>query len=74
MTAEQARKLAFENSKRMNAIYEDIRKSAMRGNSSVYLHTGMASTPEIEILKANGFSCGYEVSETDGGQMLLIKW
>lgn len=74
MTANEARKLAFENSKRMNAIYEDIRKSALRGNSSVYLNTGMASAPELEILKANGFTYGYETSEIDGGQMLLVKW
>lgn len=74
MKADEARKLAFENSKKMNEIYETIKESAKRGNRSVCLHTGMASKPELDILKEKGFNWKYEVSETDGGQFLEITW
>ena len=74
MKADEARKLAFENSKKMNAIYAAIRESAKRGNDYVTLHTGMAAKEEIEILRSNGFICSYETSEIDGGQFLQISW
>lgn len=74
MKADEARKFAFENSKRMNEIYETIKESAKRGNRSVCLHTGMASKPELEILQEKGFKWTYETSETDGGQFLQIIW
>lgn len=74
MTAEEAKKLTFEHSKRMQAIYKSIEKSAMKGNNELYMHTGEVTVNEMEVLKKNGFVVGYETSETDGGQFAVIKW
>lgn len=74
MKPEEAQKLARQNSKRMEAIYDEIRKSASRGNYQVYLNTGMASKAEQEVLTDKGYKCFYETSETDGGQFLVISW
>lgn len=74
MHAEEARKLAAQNSKRMEAIYKEIRESASKGNDRVMLYTGMATRSEQEILTGKGFKCFYETMETDGGQMLVVQW
>lgn len=74
MKAEEARKLSSQNSKRMKKIYETIEKSAKQGNRECILHTGEASDPEVEILRANGYEAGFEYSKTDGGQYILVKW
>lgn len=74
MKAEEARKITFEHSKRMKKIYEAIEKSAKLGSSSTILTVGEASTPELEVLKANGYKAVYETSETDGVQYILVEW
>lgn len=74
MTAQEANKLAFENSKKMTAIYQIIEKAARTGNTSVAISTDMASKAEIEVLRARGFKAGYENHEIDGGQFILIQW
>lgn len=74
MKAEEAKRLTFENGTRMNDLYEHIREAAKRGNSKCTVHTGMASKSEIELLRENGFKAGYENSEIDGAQYILIEW
>jgi hypothetical protein len=74
MKAEEARKLTHDHSKRMQKIYKSIEDCAKQGNNELYLHTGDATMPELEVLRKNGFTAGYETSETDGGQFIVIKW
>jgi len=74
MKAADARKLTFEHSGRMKRIYDSIEKSAKNGNSEVYLMTDEVSKSEMELLRSNGFYADYEIQETDGGQLVSIKW
>lgn len=74
MTADEARKIAFEHSEKMRKIYQSIETSAKRGNQELYMNTQSISPPEMEVLRKNGFSAGYETDPTDGGQYVLIKW
>lgn len=74
MTAEDARKLSFKHSKRMQLIYELIEASAKKGNRELQLFTSDCNKEEMEVLKKNDFAASYESSETDGAQFVLIKW
>lgn len=74
MTADDARKITKEHSKKVKALYASIETSAKRGNSEVVVSSAQCGDDEIQTLKKNGFSAGYEYSETDGGQFVLIKW
>lgn len=74
MKAEEARKITAQHSKRMKAIYADIELAAKSGYSSTVISVGMASAPELDILRKNGYSASYETSEIDGGQFIVIKW
>jgi hypothetical protein len=74
MKAEEAIKIAFEHSERMQSIYKSITESAKRGNYELCLNTHHIHSTEMEVLRQNGFTATYVTSELDGGQMALIKW
>lgn len=74
MKAEEARKITFEHSKRMQVLYEAIERSAKRGNSQCSFDTSCASKEEIEVLNSNGFEAGYTTADEDGMQYVLVKW
>lgn len=74
MKAEEARKLSSEHSKRIQKVYALIAESAKKGNNEVWLSTSEASGHELDVLRSNGYTAGYETSEVDGGQFVVIKW
>ena len=74
MKAAEARKLTNAHSNRMQQIYAGIAGAAEKGCDHVYLFTGDITCSEQEVLRENGYTITYETSETDGGQMVLVKW
>lgn len=73
MKASEARKLTHDHSKRMKEIYKQIESSAKMGHSQAWI-IGTTTQEEIRVLRDNGFDANYEVSETDGGQAVVVKW
>lgn len=74
MKAHEARKLTHDHSKRMQAIYKKIQESAKIGNNEITLFVSECSREELSVLRDNGYTAGYETSETDGGQFIIVKW
>lgn len=74
MTAKEARDLTFDHSKRMQAIYEGIKRSALRGNSETHLNVGECTKDEMEVLRKNGYTADYAYAEIDGMQYVVVKW
>lgn len=74
MKAEEARKISFAHSERMQKLYKMIENSAKHGNGELGVNTADATKAEMEVLQNNGYVVSYETSEIDGGQWVLIKW
>lgn len=74
MTAKEARDLAFDHSKRIQEIYEAVKRSALRGNYETHLNTGECTKDEMEVLRKNGYDVDYAYSEIDGAQYVIVKW
>lgn len=74
MTAEEARKITHDHSKRMKYIYAQIKSAAEAGSTQVVLFTNEVSKSEWKVLESRGYTVEYLISEIDGGQSILIKW
>lgn len=74
MNAEEARRLSFIHSKRMQCIYSKIENYAKKGYNEVHLCTNEASKEEMQVLRDNGYSAEYKNAEIDGGQYIVISW
>lgn len=74
MKAHEARKLTHDHSKRMQEIFKKITDCAKSGGNYVELLTSECTKEEMSVLRDNGFDAGYEISKTDGGQFIFVKW
>lgn len=74
MTAQDARNITIQHSIRMKQLYKRIEEAAMRGQKEITETIGDMTSEEMDILKKEGFSVGYEYAKEDGMQFISIKW
>lgn len=74
MTAEEARKLTFAHSERMQKIYARITDNAKQGRSNASFNTTECTSDEMKVLTEKGYAAKYDNAEEDGYQFVIISW
>jgi hypothetical protein len=74
MTADEARKLTFAHSERMQKVYTRIADNAKQGRSYASFNTSECTSDEMKVLADKGYSVKYDQAEEDGYQFVAVSW